>query len=1075
MIDIVQIREFMHLAQSRIDDGVPEDVLRHLLSSRLDRIFLESPWWIQDHILGTETYLHFADLDGTERAGFADTVVGKTAVEYEKNLEIMSIFQEGYHQVKEYCAALVNIGIPVDEIYGVLSDTIRWYGYSILLVGEVEEGNLYGADNIQLTELEHIDLTLDTTEEFLRFEQFSHRFFGREQSRLLSAKSLVIDFGIDSTFYRNNIGDIVNLVDTAMSERPIYADLIKSLWQNFVAYLGVSDYGEFSNETYVNELYLITVAKIICVNILNGLPIISDENEMRQILNGEYFAQQNIVNLVDYDYYGWLNDSPYLEELIVCGISIQRQLVEYDYSFIVDEDLFGELLAQLANREHRLLLGQDFTPHWVANQIVTKSISELPADEMPRILDMCCGSGVFLIESIRNVRDRYSITFNNYDEEKDRIVFSCVMGFDIDPLAVMLAKVNWVLSMRDLFSLHTGEIIIPVYHADSLFAATPITHNIPDNELENYCLNFDGNQIMLPAFLLSSQYRKVFESFMSKCYRVAMNRAEQIEYDLNDTMLTSLISTISRESEVILANDQNEKLVDSARNLILQLEQLQRDGRNGIWYFILSNSYRPGLSKHQFNCIVSNPPWLAMSKLANNPYKEALSSKAALYGIRPTGPAHLHMELGTTFLLNAIDKYLQDNGVWSCVMPGSLLSGFHHESLRQERYRNGITPVQMQINEIWELPKTTFKNKAIVLSGKKIDCMNPTELNGRIYKNNQFYDVCTYNLITQGNRSAWTNHEQVEVFADLVNDNPMIFTEGADVFPRTALFHTMTLQQNGNWNISRIEQTSELNYLVNDVNINICTDLCASDFENAFVFDCLISKHLSPFYVSNPAKVIIPAIKNEDGWRPINQDDMALMNRSTEYVFNNIQREIDKSFTDIFNRVINIRGKLKKQKFALGNWLVLSSAGGTNPCAAYINLNDFDSSKLIIDQTLYWYLAENEQEAIYIVGMLNSNALASAIKDFQPQGEFGPRHIHTIPYKIIPKYDEDNPAHTSVVDATIRLMDEWRKIEDNSITPLLQPNSGRLNSRRRRQQAAIRMLESYTDYNNSCNAIFGLD
>ena len=71
-------------------------------------------------------------------------------------------------------------------------------------------------------------------------------------------------------------------------------------------------------------------------------------------------------------------------------------------------------------------------------------------------------------------------------------------------------------------------------------------------------------------------------------------------------------------------------------------------------------------------------------------------------------------------------------------------------------------------------------------------------------------------------------------------------------------------------------------------------------------------------------------------------------------------------------------------------------------CAAYISLETFVRSRLVIDQTLNWHLADSEEEAIYIVGLLNSNAMSDAIKDFQPEGGFGKRHIHTLPYKIIP-------------------------------------------------------------------------
>src|SRR4051794_28239912 len=85
--------------------------------------------------------------------------------------------------------------------------------------------------------------------------------------------------------------------------------------------------------------------------------------------------------------------------------------------------------------------------------------------------------------------------------------------------------------------------------------------------------------------------------------------------------------------------------------------ELARANRNGIWAFILRNTYRPGLLVGQFNGLVSNPPWLAMSQLAENPYKAQLSARALLYRINPVGASHLHLELATTYLLHAIDRY----------------------------------------------------------------------------------------------------------------------------------------------------------------------------------------------------------------------------------------------------------------------------------------------------------------------------------------------------------------------------------------------------------------------------------
>lgn len=1061
-----QLRDFATNAQSLIDAGAVEDRIRHYLSSRLFSIFPDHPWWVQAHMQGTEEYVHFATARGN-RDGFVDAVVGKTAIEYEKNLTIQGIFAEGYHQVKEYSAALCNIGIPEDEVLGVLSDTVRWYGYKVHIIGNAPEGRLLGPDDVELEQDTFVDLSVGTDEEFSHFEHFIDQFMARDESRILNASTLATDFGVDSSFYMESIDVFSRAVQRAMEEKRDYAELIKQVWQNFIAYLGVSDYGTFSVETYVSEFYLVTIAKTLCANILAGRAIFSPDDEIKAILSGEYFLRQNIYNFVDYDYFGWLNDSPYVELIIPCVREMQSRLRAYDFSRLGEQDIFGRLLAQLANREHRLMLGQEFTPHWIARDIVDYNIERLD-DEDPRILDMCCGSGVFLIESIKAVRERYGISANSYDERKDNIIFSAVMGFDIDPLAVMLAKVNWIMAMRDLFPVHTGSITVPIYHADSLFVVTPITHRMPTPDEDYYILTLNHQDLRIPAFLFSPTYRKVFDSFISKVYRLAMARATVPETTNGVIATDSLIGAVVRESGMELEADKMAELGETAAQMITQLESLQRQGRNGIWHFIISNSYRPGLTKKQFNCIVSNPPWMAMSKLADNPYKSALKGIAHRYSIQPTGAAHPHMELATIFLVSSVDRYLKDGASWSYIMPASLMSGLNHEPFRKEKYQSSDAALEARVSAIWELPTDTFKNKAVVLSGNKSNA-TPTTIDGRVYVEAGRYRNCIYTLNHQGNRSAWTNRGGDIEVADIIAEESLDFAQGCDLFPRTALFHRYTRRPNGNWNIAPIGRTSELWYLVSESKKNLCNDLTTEDFEDEFMYDAFISKHLSPFIMAEPAKALIPGKKVHGVWTPISSDDLALMNASTAYAFREISEAVEQNLVPYLSETINIYGKLYRQNFSTGDFLVLSSASGANPCASYINLRDYDRSRLVVDQTLYWYLAETEDEAIYITGLLNSEALRVAISDFQPEGGFGKRHIHTLPYKIIPAFNPEDDAHKEVVEATRGLMEEWKSVcADGQYKNLLGPNSGTLSSRRKRQQGMIRTLSTYERYDTAC-------
>ena len=46
--------------------------------------------------------------------------------------------------------------------------------------------------------------------------------------------------------------------------------------------------------------------------------------------------------------------------------------------------------------------------------------------------------------------------------------------------------------------------------------------------------------------------------------------------------------------------------------------------------------------------------------------------------------------------------------------------------------------------------------------------------------------------------------------------------------------------------------------------------------------------------------------------------------------------------------------------------------------------------------------------------MLNSHAMTEAISPFNPKGDFGERHIHTLPYRMMPPYDPFNDDHIRI-------------------------------------------------------------
>jgi hypothetical protein len=900
-------------------------------------------------------------------------------------------------------------------------------------------------------------------------------YIAREGSRNLDAINLAKDMGIESTFCRNYIGRISEVIELAFNSQKIYSSMIESLWSNFISYIGGNTNDKyFSLESYINEFYIITLAKYLCVNILEGKNVISDPDESLQILNGNYFKSKGLLNLIEYDYFGWINDTPYAEQLLEVTQKIQEDLLAYDFRNIPKEDIFGPLVAQLAQREQRLLLGQEYTPQWLAKKMVEKLLESMPSTENPQFLDMCCGSGVFVVETVRQTIERLGINPLNCSNDDINILQRSIVGFDIDPLAVILSKINWVLLMRDYITVASTDLVIPIFHADSLFMITPVSKNMQDQS-EEIILNFDGEDVVLPGFLISPDSGILFDHLVNVCYSLAMERSKNVRNNELKFQIEAVVKNALTEIPNTIENNRVSKLEDFCSNLTAILEKIQREGKNGVWAFILENTYRPALVEGQFNGIVSNPPWMAMSKLHENPYKSGLVSRAIEYNIKPGGGAHHHIELATIFLIQSVEHYLSPDSRFACVMPDSLLNGYHHEPFRKEKYRNAAQPVDINTREIWEIDPTTFKNKAIVIFGDNDKEIRTTSaIPGKlVYREKDISGE--YKLLKQGKRSAWSNKPGVEEVTEVLEQIP--FLQGADIMPRTVVFHRGNKQPNGKWRLSKISRTNDdLSYLVKDAKKHKDFKLEVVNIDDDLMYNCFLSHHVIPFNVLQPADAFLPINRDLDGnLHAIREDSLALRNGSVRESIRSLTAELGITISDYFEK-LNYRNKLNPQKFNEDSFLVLAGAGGSYTCSGYVNISSFNAKKVIVDQTLYWYQTQNENEAIYIVGLLNSAALDSLIAEFQPEGIQGRRHIHKLPYAITPQYDEENESHIELVRITKKLMTEFLESIDEEMSGLIsEPSKSTLQVRRRKVREHLKQLTNYSAYEDLCKQIYGVD
>jgi hypothetical protein len=81
-------------------------------------------------------------------------------------------------------------------------------------------------------------------------------------------------------------------------------------------------------------------------------------------------------------------------------------------------------------------------------------------------------------------------------------VLESVYGADIHPLAVIIAKTNYVLALGDLLKKRKSTITIPVYLADTIHLPEWETQHKLSMEFSSYRVELDGEKIRLPEPLL---------------------------------------------------------------------------------------------------------------------------------------------------------------------------------------------------------------------------------------------------------------------------------------------------------------------------------------------------------------------------------------------------------------------------------------------------------------------------------------------------------------------------------------------------------------------------------------------
>lgn len=226
-----------------------------------------------------------------------------------------------------------------------------------------------------------------------------------------------------------------------------------------------------------------------------------DNNALRLQLvsleEGAIFRNYGITNLLEGDFFSWYStDEQWSKEIAECISDIFKILNMYSDKSVLNSsskstDFFKELYQSMMPAPVRHSLGEYYTKQWIAQQVIDEALA-LSSVKNWKGIDPCCGFGTFITVMIDKVLDE---CVDKTNTEKLNEVLSRVKGIDLNPVAVLTARVNYFINIANLLN-DQDEIEIPVYLGDSSY--------VPHRELfDNIeCLRYTINTLVSPIEIL---------------------------------------------------------------------------------------------------------------------------------------------------------------------------------------------------------------------------------------------------------------------------------------------------------------------------------------------------------------------------------------------------------------------------------------------------------------------------------------------------------------------------------------------------------------------------------------------
>ena len=925
--------------------------------------------------------------DGSRRA--VDLTALDTFIEVKRRIGTAAGFEpnpEYVQQLDDYLAESERSGGRVRM--GILTDGRRWL---LRWPGAGEPRVVYP-----------YSFTLESADRWLPLvEWMRDRALESREEAQVDRAVVEASFGPESAHYNRDITRLRELYDR-------YADMEtirikRRLWRDLLrAALGeIADSRQDADDLFIRHTYLTTVIGMV-VQASFGVDIsrLADADPEDLLKGRELHNATGLQGVVESDFFAWPSEVGGLPLLR----AIARRVARFDWRN-APADIAPILYESVIPAEERRQLGEYYTPDWLARAMVEELVSA-PLNQ--RVLDPACGSGTFIVEAVKRVIEAARESGLRPDEVFGKLRDS-VIGIDVHPVAVHLARASWTLAARTAIQDAAGtSISVPIYLGDALQLRFRTGDMFAEHEVRIEVGDERNSALAFPVSLVE--------------------RANDF-----DSLMGDVADAIERGDDPYIALEDN-GITDAAEREILgeaigTMLRLHSEGRDHIWAYYTRNLVRPvALSRSKVDVIVGNPPWLNYSQTASALRTELRSQSENLYDIWVGGRYAATQDVAGLFFARSVDLYLKDGGAIGMVMPHSALQTGQYRKWRTGRWNSGppirrTLSVDFGYKSTWDLerlePNTFFPVPSCVAFARRTG-----EAGGK-------------SVALSGGVERWlgeagsANVRRIRAgITDTSESGESPYAgysrRGADIYPRVFFFVNETenravIQAGGTITVNpRRGSQDKAPWKTLDLSA-----ISEQTIETAHVYDVHLGETVVPYATLPPLKAVLPVRRGEysvprdaEGVGGIRLGGLDRRMRQRWQTVSGLWEE-NKARANRLNLLANLDyiHKLSSQL----EWMkdskdrpvrvVYTKAG--NPTAALIQ-----DDSIIVDHLLYWISCENAQEAYYLLAIINSQLLSESVAQFMSRGQFGARDLHKHLWKLlIPEFDANNSLHTSISDA----------------------------------------------------------